>query len=89
MFSLEELARSSEKDQIWTFLKSDTNRSKLFDLILDIALKSQPAEADRLTADSLRASMARIEFARCLNDRLPRVMDDLKNKPVLTPEPVE
>lgn len=89
MYSLEELERSSDQDPIWAFLKSDSNRAKLFDLILDVAFKSQPAESDRLTSDSLRASMARIEFARELNSKLPRVKEDLATKPVLTPEPVE
>lgn len=90
MLTLKDLAHLSDNDGLWDFLKQDSLRAKVFDLVLDAALSWKPAEVDMLTTPALRAHAARVEFARELDMLLPKSKDILtKKQERVLPEPVE
>lgn len=90
MLTLKDLANLSDNDGLWEFLKADSLRSKVFDLVLDAAITLQPAQVDKLTTPALRAHAARVEFAKQLDSILPRSKEILKKKMTqILPEPVE
>jgi hypothetical protein len=89
VFTFKDLSNTSENDAVWKFLKSDTVRARVFDLILDLAFEKQKADTDVLHPDALRASAARIEFAKNLNDLMPKSPEQTKARKPILPQPVE
>lgn len=88
MIDINSLKNIPDNDPIWTFLKNNSLRERVFDLITSVAMDQRIDEVDVLHDFAIRAWAARVDFARRLDDLLPRSPED-ETTSTVEPEPVE